>query len=93
MDPSPPSSIITIVLLYLMISNVSLHWLGVQNLMPLGSIGTWLAGAKKVNLSILDEVAHHLMIRRRNNFHSMKPCTSHDGVEMGHILDHRELYI
>ena len=43
-DPSPLGSIITIAFLYLMILDASFRWPGVQNPMPLGSIGVWLAG-------------------------------------------------
>lgn len=39
--------------------------------------------AKKVDLSVLSEVAHHSMIHRRNNLHVVKPCVSHDDVERG----------
>ena len=39
--------------------------------------------AKNVDLSVLGEVAHHLMIHRGNDFHAVKSYASHDGVEMG----------
>ena len=39
--------------------------------------------AKKVDLSFLDEVAHHLMIHRGNDLHAVKSYMSHDGVERG----------
>lgn len=38
---------------------------------------------KKVDLSILGEIAHHLMICRGNDFHAVKPYASHDDVEKG----------
>ena len=37
----------------------------------------------KVDLSVLGEVAYHLMIRRGNDFHVVKPRALHDGVKMG----------
>lgn len=37
--------------------------------------------AKKIDLSILGEVVHHLMICKGNDFHAVKPRAFHDGVE------------
>ena len=48
---------------------------------------------KEIDLFILSEVAYHLMVRRGNDFHSVKPCTSHNGIEMRQILNHWELYV
>ena len=33
-------------------------------------------------MSFLSEVAHHLMVRKRDDFQSVKSCTSHNGIEM-----------
>ena len=45
-DHSPPNSVNVITHLYLMILDVPLRWSDVRNLMPFGSIGTWLAGCQ-----------------------------------------------
>ena len=44
-------------------------------------------------MPVLDEVTYHLMIRGRDDLHVIKSCVSYNGVEMGKILHHRELYI
>ena len=44
-------------------------------------------------MPILDEVTNHLMICKENDLHTVKPCASHDGVEMRQILYYQELHI
>ena len=44
-------------------------------------------------MSFFYEVAHLLMVRKMNDFHSSKSCTSHNGIVWGQIVGHWELYI
>ena len=76
-----------------MIPNVSPHRLDVRNLAPHIALAHNQLAAKEIDLSLLREAAHHLMVRRGNDFHFMKPCASHNGIVWEQIVDHWELYV
>ena len=49
--------------------------------------------AEKIDLSILDEITHHLVICKGDDLHAMELCVSHDGIKRGQVFYHWELHI
>ena len=74
-----------IVPLRLMALGVPHHWWDVWSLAPPDSIVVWLVGCQGSHFC---EVAHNLIVRRRNDFHFVNPCTSHNDIVWRHIVDH-----
>ena len=89
----PLSSIIAIVPLRLMAPDAPSRPSDVWTLTPPDSIVTRLVGCQGDRHSHdFYEVAYYLMVRRRNDFHFVKPCMSHNGIVGRQTIDHRKLH-